>query len=254
MKKITLLFFIFLFFGKVNAQVGIIQSFPNTTTPTGWDVGSGGLSTSQACATASWRGNVYNSTARILTSETQISNGQDLTISFDYKIVDWSAATVATNPFNGTITTQVSIDNGATWSVTAGVIDNSNHIVGNTCTTVSYVVPGVSVPAASNVKVRWNCVFGTSGDYYVYIDNISATQPTSTPPLCTTISSPVNGSVDVANPLVVWNSASGIPTGYSISVGTAPGGTDVLNNFDVGNVLSYYLTNLEVVCNALQNQ
>lgn len=232
-------------FWKVDAQVGIIQSFPNTTTPTGWDIGSGGLSTSQACATASWRGNVYNSTARILTSETQISNGQDLTISFDYKIVDWSAGTVATTPYNGTITTQVSIDNGATWTVTAGVINNSNHIVGNTCTTVSYVVPGASVPNASNVKVRWNCVYGTTGDYYVYIDNISATQPTSNPPLCTTITSPSNGAIDVANPLIVWNSASGIPTGYRISVGTSPGATDVLNNFDVGNVLSYYLANLE---------
>ncbi len=232
-------------FWKVDAQVGIIQSFPNTTTPTGWDVGAGGISTTETCATASWRGNVYNSTPKILTSETQISNGQDLTISFDYKIVDWYAGTVATTPYNGTITTQVSIDNGATWTVTAGVINDSNHIVGNTCTTVSYVVPGASVPNASNVKVRWNCVYGTTGDYYVYIDNISATQPTSTPPLCTSITSPVSGAIDVANPLVVWNSASGIPTGYRLNVGINPGGTDVLNNFDVGNVLSYYLSNLE---------
>lgn len=244
MKKITLLF-ILLIFGKVGAQVGIIQSFPNTTTPTGWDVGDGGISTSEACATASWRGNVYNSTPKILTSETQISNGQDLTISFDYKIVNWFEATVATDPFDGTITTEVSIDNGATWTVTAGVVNNVNHLIGNTCRTVSYVVPGASVPNASNVKVRWNCVFGTSGDYYVYIDNISATQPTSTPPLCTSITSPVSGAIDVANPLVVWNSASGIPTGYRLNVGINPGGTDVLNNFDVGNVLSYYLSNLE---------
>ncbi|WP_026726587.1 GEVED domain-containing protein [Flavobacterium sasangense] len=245
MKKITFILFLFFMFWKVDAQVGIIQSFPNTTTPTGWDVGAGGISTTETCATASWRGNVYNSTPKILTSETQISNGQDLTISFDYKIVDWYAGTVATTPYNGTITTQVSIDNGATWTVTAGVINDSNHIVGNTCTTVSYVVPGASVPNASNVKVRWNCVYGTTGDYYVYIDNISATQPTSTPPLCTSITSPVSGAIDVANPLVVWNSASGIPTGYRLNVGINPGGTDVLNNFDVGNVLSYYLSNLE---------
>ena len=83
MKKITLWLFALFTCWQINAQVGIVQSFPNTTTPAGWNVGSGGLSTTQACASASWRGNVYNADARILTSEAQVSNGQDLTISFD---------------------------------------------------------------------------------------------------------------------------------------------------------------------------
>lgn len=246
MKKITLWLFALFTCWQINAQVGIVQSFPNTTTPAGWNVGSGGLSTTQACASASWRGNVYNADARILTSEAQVSNGQDLTISFDYKIVNWSAATVATNPYNGTVTTQISLDGGTTWTVTAGVINNANHVPGNTCVNVSYIVPGASVPAASNVRVRWNCVFGTSGDYYVYIDNISATQPTSTPPLCTVLSSPTNGALNVSNTTITWNGASGIPTGYKLSVGTTAGGTDVLNGFNVGNVLSYNLGALDL--------
>ena len=246
MKKITLWLFALFTCWQINAQVGIVQSFPNTTTPAGWNVGSGGLSTTQACASASWRGNVYNADARILTSEAQVSNGQDLTISFDYKIVNWSAATVATNPYNGTVTTQISLDGGTTWTVTAGVINNANHVPGNTCVNVSYIVPGASVPAASNVRVRWNCVFGTSGDYYVYIDNISATQPTSTPPLCTVLSSPTNGALNVSNTTITWNGASGIPTGYKLNVGTTAGGTDVLNGFNVGNVLSYNLGALDL--------
>lgn len=246
MKKITLWLFALFTCWQINAQVGIVQSFPNTTTPAGWNVGSGGLSTTQACASASWRGNVYNADARILTSEAQVSNGQDLTISFDYKIVNWSAATVATNPYNGTVTTQISLDGGTTWTVTAGVINNANHVPGNTCVNVSYIVPGASVPAASNVRVRWNCVFGTSGDYYVYIDNISATQPTSTPPLCTVLSSPTNGALNVSNTTITWNGASGIPTGYKLNVGTTAGGTDVLNGFNVGNVVSYNLGALDL--------
>lgn len=246
MKKITLWLFALFTCWQINAQVGIVQSFPNTTTPAGWNVGSGGLSTTQACASASWRGSVYNADARILTSEAQVSNGQDLTISFDYKIVNWSAATVATNPYNGTVTTQISLDGGTTWTVTAGVINNANHVPGNTCVNVSYIVPGASVPAASNVRVRWNCVFGTSGDYYVYIDNISATQPTSTPPLCTVLSSPTNGALNVSNTTITWNGASGIPTGYKLNVGTTAGGTDVLNGFNVGNVLSYNLGALDL--------
>lgn len=246
MKKITLFLFALFSCWQISAQVGILQSFPTTTAPTAWTLGGGSLSTDQSCATASWRKNVYSSTTGgILTSESQISNGSDLTISFDYKIVNWSAATVATNPFNGTITTEVSIDGGTTWTVQAGVINSTNHVASNTCTTKTYVVPGASVPNASSVKVRWNCVWGTSGDYYVYIDNISATQPTTTPPLCTTLSTPANNASNVTNSIISWAPASGIPTGYKLRVGSTSGGTDVLNNADVGNVLTYTLPQLD---------
>ena len=223
MKKITLwLTFMMLMVIESYAQVSINQSFPTTTTPAGWDVGSGGLSTTQACATASWRGNVYNATPRILTSETQVSNGQNLTISFDYKIVNWSAATVATNPYNGTITTEVSVDGGTSWTVVAGVIDNSNHVVGNTCVNKSYVVPAASVPNGANIAVRWNCVFGTSGDYYVYLDNIIVNQPALTPPSCASALLPADVATGVArNPVLSWTAATGGPTSYDVYFGTS---------------------------------
>lgn len=38
-----------------------------------------------------------------------------------------------------------------------------------------------------------------------------------------------------------WSAISGV-SGYRISLGTSPGATDVLNNFDVGNVTTYTLT------------
>lgn len=224
MKKITLMLtFIMATVITSYAQVSINQSFPTTTTPAGWDIGSGGLSTSQACATASWRGNVYNATPRILRSESQISNGQDLTISFDYKIVNWSAATVATNPYNGTITTEVSVDGGTSWTVVAGVIDNSNHVVGNTCVNKSYLVPAASVPNGANIAVRWNCVFGTSGDYYVYLDNIIVNQPSLTPPSCASGLLPADIATNVErNPVLSWTAATGGPTAYDIYFGTSP--------------------------------
>jgi len=249
MKKITFWLFALMALHST-AQVGITQSFPNTTTPIGWDIGAGFLTTTQACATSSWRVNLYGGDFGVLSgtlrSEAQISNGADLTISFDYKVVNWSLATVATNPFNGNIITEVSIDNGTTWTVTAGTINNANHVVGNTCTNVTYVVPGASVPTGSNVRIRWRCNFGTSGDYYVYLDNISATQPTSTPPLCTTLTSPANGAINVSSTVISWAPASGIPSGYKLNVGSTSGGTDVLNNFDAGNVLSYTLPPLDL--------
>ena len=59
-------------------------------------------------------------------------------------------------------------------------------------------------------------------------------------PSCTSLSSPVNGQSGVAvSSQISWNPNSGPLAGYKLSAGTTPGGTDILNNFDVGNVLTY---------------
>lgn len=58
------------------------------------------------------------------------------------------------------------------------------------------------------------------------------------PPPCTTIINPEDGATEVAlTPLVSWNPAPGA-TGYLITVGTTPDGTDVLDNADIGNTTS----------------
>lgn len=59
-------------------------------------------------------------------------------------------------------------------------------------------------------------------------------------PACTTLSSPANGATGIpANTALTWNPAAGNPTGYRIDAGTTPGGTDILNDFDAGNVTTY---------------
>ncbi len=61
---------------------------------------------------------------------------------------------------------------------------------------------------------------------------------TNAPPCISNIA-PTNGSIDVRiNSEISWNSVAG-ETGYFISIGTAPGLTDVLNNFDNGNSTTY---------------
>ena len=181
MKKITL--WLFLLIGFISySQISISQNFANTTTPAGWGIGLGSLTTTQACATASWRFNVYSSSSTSsnnLSSETFVSTGESLTVSFDYKIVNWSAATTATTPYNGTVTIQTSSDNGLTYGNDVVAVNTANHTVANTCATKSVVIPGSSVPFGANTKIRFKCNFGTSGDYYVYLDNISLTQGAS---------------------------------------------------------------------------
>lgn len=62
--------------------------------------------------------------------------------------------------------------------------------------------------------------------------------PTTVPP-CTTVSSPANAATGVSvTPTFTWV-ASPITSSYSISLGTTPGGTNVINNVDVGNVTTY---------------
>ncbi|WP_420571514.1 gliding motility-associated C-terminal domain-containing protein [Kordia sp.] len=63
---------------------------------------------------------------------------------------------------------------------------------------------------------------------------------TSLPPSCVAVTAPVDGAVDVDEDSdIAWGSATGGPTGYKISIGTTPGGTDILNEFDAGLVTTY---------------
>ena len=77
----------------------------------------------------------------------------------------------------------------------------------------------------------------------------------ATPPNCNSVlTNPVNGATDVnEDEDLTWSPATNFPTGYKITMGSTPGGTDVANNIDVGNILtldpgtlafatSYYVT------------
>ncbi len=59
------------------------------------------------------------------------------------------------------------------------------------------------------------------------------------PPECTEVAFPSNGAIDVpVNTSISWAYASRA-TGYLISIGTTPGGVDVINAQDVGNTLTF---------------
>lgn len=66
-----------------------------------------------------------------------------------------------------------------------------------------------------------------------------------TAPNCTQVSSPADAAVNVASSVVSWAGATGSPSGYNITVGTTAGGTDVLNNVNIGDVTSYNISGLE---------
>lgn len=67
-----------------------------------------------------------------------------------------------------------------------------------------------------------------------------------TAPLCDSrLKVPGPDAIDVPTALEIsWGAATGLVDGYVLSIGTTPGGTDIVNNEDVFNTLSYDLSGL----------
>ncbi|WP_338732576.1 gliding motility-associated C-terminal domain-containing protein [Mangrovimonas cancribranchiae] len=248
MKKITLsiLFGFMAFFGY--SQIGLVENFDGQAgLPPGWTTDSYNWTVAEVCNVISLRGNLNDTnTTDQLTSPNIAgqSNGTDVNISFDYKVVDWSAGTQATPPGWGQMDIQYSTDDGGSWT-TITTIDDGNHTTSNTCATFNTVLPAADIPTGSDFKLRFANTW-VAGDYYFYIDNVVANQVVADPPSCVTMTTPVNGETSVSiNTTLSWSSASGLPNGYVLSVGTTPGGTEIIDNEDVG--LSTFYNTLPVL-------
>ena len=68
----------------------------------------------------------------------------------------------------------------------------------------------------------------------------SFTTEANTIPLCTQLTSPQGNATNVALTAIInWAHSVGNQTGYKINIGTTPGGGQIANNIDVGNVNTY---------------
>jgi len=221
------------------AQVSINESFDANI---GSFTGSYDFTTTNACMVGNVRDNLWaSSTTGDLTSANQVgaSNATDMTIEFDYKILNYTGGT-ATGSGWGSATLEYSIDAGVTW-VPVFTIDDSSHVTSTNCVTISQVVLAADLPMSSDVQVRINNVW-LAGDYYFHVDNFAANQVVSSPPACsmneTATPDAACGNFDVP---MTWDAVTGA-TGYKISIGTTSGGTDVENLTDLGATTSYNLT------------
>ncbi|WP_034058069.1 T9SS type A sorting domain-containing protein [Lacinutrix jangbogonensis] len=253
MRKITLLFLMMFSAVFTFAQVSINENF--YFTPLDW-TGTFTYRDVQACSGRSYADYYSFSTLTgNLTSPNQVgaSNGTDLSLSFDYKVISGFAG-AATPAGWGTAVLEYSTDNGSNW-ITAFTIDNSNHVVANTCATISTTVPGANLAMGSDVKLRVS-VTRAIGSFYFVIDNFIAQQVTTTPPNCGSgLASPTNGATDVPiSGLLVWSNASGGITGYNVTVGTTSGASDIYsetlgneNSVSVGTLASGTLYFVNIV-------
>ncbi len=103
----------------------------------------------------------------------------------------------------------------------------------------SYTAPlGLPENTTIYVTIILDFLFDSTEDI-ICIGQSFTTEDVTTPPNCTTVTSPTNGETDVSVfSNIIWDYAPNA-TGYSIRLGTNPGGGDLLPLTSVGNVLSY---------------
>jgi hypothetical protein len=180
MRKIILFLlmtYVLLFESKdMLSQIAVNETFDATTTPTGWTYSGFARTTTTPCTgTASVRRNIYSSVPTgNIAAPVFTSSGNDLTISFSYKIINFTGGAGTPNTF-GSIITEVSTDGGTTYPIVANTI-STGHVPATTCATVPLItVLGSSLPSGNNCRVRLRAVWAT-GDYYVYFDNVQINQ------------------------------------------------------------------------------
>ncbi|WP_297766415.1 Ig-like domain-containing protein, partial [uncultured Muriicola sp.] len=155
---------------------------------------------------------------------------------------------VLTSPLNGAV--NVAVDTNISWNqvanipayiislgTTPGGTDILNEKFVGSATTYD---PPLGLPENTLIYVTISLFDYQNGNIEIPCVSESFTTASITEiPDCNSLNIPAQGAVNV-NPStnISWNYSSGA-LGYRLTIGTAPGGNDLLNNADLGNNLYY---------------
>ncbi|WP_294328097.1 T9SS type A sorting domain-containing protein [uncultured Chryseobacterium sp.] len=249
MKRILLMCMMALGIGT-SAQIIVNEGFEGgTSLPAGWTSSALPSTTTQSASIGMWTSgtacsgagmayrNLYNNvTSYSLVYSSTASNGLAMDYSFQYAARGFSTTGVV----KGNFTAEYSTDGGANWTTLVAPVNlDSPNATPVPCTTLSGTIPAGSIPTGTDFKFRITSNYLSPGDFYLGFDDIKLIQPATTIPECTTLTAPLAGATAVSRtPMLKWNAAP-LASGYLLSIGTTPGGTDVMNNVSVGGALNY---------------
>ena len=239
MKKITLLFLLLI--GSITTSFGQLSQNFETWPLTDWTIQSTNTTNTWEEA-ISGNGGIVGNGAEVL-----YDFGQDESLispvftvpsgtpSLKFKVslsYYWSVT-----PYNNyDVTASISTDGGTTWTPLWSEADLG---VFTNYTPYDINIPLTAYAGQTNAQIKFQYV-GDDGAA-LYLDEVSVDVPPTTVPSCATgIVSTPNATCGNFASSISWG-ATPTATGYNLTVGTTSGGTDLVNNVDVGNVLTYNL-------------
>lgn len=158
-------------------------------------------------------------------------------VKYDVGATDYFNADPAVFDADDKVDFLMSVDGGATW--TSLELFNAANAPTNTSTTKVYNIPTVT---SSNVLFAFRADEGalpTSTDWDFFVDNFKVETPPTAVPACATnvvATQPAGcGNFPIT---ITWDATTGA-LGYLLKLGTTVGGTEIANNVNLGNVLSY---------------
>ena len=160
-------------------------------------------------------------------------------------LVNYDGPTL-TNPVDGAI--NVSVNSSISWTpvqgvdgyiISLGTSPGSKDLIADQMIgTVTTFVPPVGLPSNSTIYVNISLFYSNDPNILCPEQSFS-TENITIPPLCSILAIPQNGEGDVpVDVLLEWTRAF-YAEGYIINIGTSSGINDIVDNLDVGNLLSY---------------
>lgn len=232
-------------------SLAVFVEYSQTTAPTTsvtWDYEYG----TTCISTTNNNTTKYNNTTGALSATLSTSNYRRPVIAFDVTYppaVSAPACTTMSAPAANA--TNVSVTPTFTWASVGGQNGATSYLI-NLGTTPggTDVMNGVDVGNVTTYTIPAITPLNFNQLYYVTVvpkndigNATGCTERSFTTGniTCPAVTAPTASAIGVSTmPTITWTASPGA-TGYRISMGTTSGGTDILNNVDVGNVVTYTL-------------
>jgi hypothetical protein len=212
------------------AQINYSQNW-NSGNISGWST-NWSVTSSQTCeGTGMARKNIYSNgtSGAFVSPNVGVSIGTAVTMTYQYKITNWSAGTSATPANFGTIDVQYAATATGPWT-TVETINSTNHVPSTSCATRTVTF---TPPTSGTFFIRFNCLFG-SGDYWMDFDNVNINQAPPAPCVYSVVLYDTYGDGWNGGSLNINVAGTNAVTGATITATSGPAGFGPLAfNFNV---------------------